>query len=707
MSQALPPKQDMAGSKPVVSPFAVFKRLLPGLLVGLFIILALAADLAPAKKFYFTTERNLLETFFHLEDPDFRLPLQVCGVDDQHVSLPYLLLLKGVHALVPDRLFSMRLVSVSAAVGILVCLYLIGASLWSRRVAVIALFFLVTNPAFLETARAFGYLSLSHLAALLAILLTVISHRRRRWWPWVSLSALTSYLLLYLYSPIRLEAIPLILVWFLIGGDNRWKKVFLFCVVFAGLFAAISAFQRTGETSAILTAFQFQHVGEHAGGEAALVSFARLTRNTSRNAAVLLGYLLNLRRTAFSTGAVTSRLFHSAYIPFWIIGLAVTVIRRRPGNIMVLLMLFFFVLVKLPIADLLPRRLMTIQYPIAFLVGLGMEGVYSSLSRALADRPLRRGIPAAFGVFFIAIGTIETRHFLELSRPQYSVSSEQLSAISDLVLERAEENHRIIFPGKEHPYLLGNRFLVNRLAENHRIGGALFLGYLREALVFHDSFTAVFHRSSSSDYPPGADWALERFPETVSISRIPKTDFKALTFLPPPSVSPNLIAWKKPRVLLSGGPNLEPRPFADDPFFDLEIRPARKGEAPWVIFDFGPDNRRIPRFLAAEPHYDGISARPDLFIREAIISAGTDGEDWEKLGRIRGDKVTRRPFLLYQWNLPGDRPYRYYRLEFFEVNGQPAEAVSLLNFGLFETGKHADGVFEPDRIVPDGGLEYP
>lgn len=701
----------------VKAMFNSFNRLLPVILIGFFVVLSLAADIAPAKKFYFVYETEGMKPFFRLETTDFRGPLPLCPVTYSYSSLPYLLLLKAVHANVADRLLSLRLVSVLTGSAGLICFYLIGKSLLSRSAALVGAFFLVANPAFLETARAFGYVSLSHMTALLAFLFAVIAGRGKKWWLWVLFSAVSSYLLLYLYAPMRLATIPLIILCFVVSGKGWWRKILIYGGVFIGILIGVGFFQSrsVGLVSRIL---QSNYSDEYIGSETSPVVIEQLARHVKMNIPVLFGYLLNLKRTVFTTGwapaAQNSRLFHSAYIPFWIIGLIVCGCRRRRGDIIVLLMLAFFAFSKLPSNGIWPRRMIDILYPLALLAGVGVTAAYSYLARVLSPGPRRIAALLVLCGFLLASGFFEIKHFLfELSRPQYDVPSETLSRIADFLLERLENNQMVVFPYDEHPYLVGNKYLANRLREDHLIRSAppfpgILLRYMQWSLTTGMPLTVVYRAPISEDYSSAIAWANENFPGAIAISGIPGSDFAVFTFSPPASVSPNLIASKKPRIQLSGGPVLEPRPFAADEIyfdfvsyisFDVEIRPSREGEAPWLVFDFGMENRRIPRVLLAAPPGDAISSRPDLFIREAVISAGSDGVNWEVLGRIKGDKVTRRAFHSYQWLFPGDRPFRYYRLEFFADGGRPARSVFLDELGLYESENLLTGVSRSKRIV--------
>ena len=670
-------------------------RMLPVILVGMFIFLALAADLTPAKKYYFNTQRTVVETFSRLEDLDFRSPLPFCGVCSYHESLPYMVLLKTVHSFIPDRLFSLRLVSVFSGAAGLVIFYLIGKSLLSRPAALVAVYFLATNAAYLETARSYGYLSLSYAIALLTVLFGVWGCLKEHWQPWVILSAVSGYLLLYLYAPMRITAIPLVVAGYFISGEERWRKILIFGVVFAVLLFGFSLWQRS-ENGLISSIFQGDRWEEYGG--TAIV----------RNLQPLTGYLFNLGRTTFATDTEGSRLYHSVYLPFWIIGLLVCLLRRRRGHIILLLLMGLIALTRLPTHRLTPRRIVDILYPLALLTGLGMTAAVEYLSRLCTRKRIYQAVLAAGYLFLAGAGLIEVRHFFrDLSRPPHPVTTDELARLADSVLDKVNRYRLIFFPYEDLPYVHGNRYLVNRLTPDRKsiwIPTGYLQGMMEGVTHTNQSFMVVYHRPMPEGFSRAVTWAREHFPESISVYDVPDSSFGLIGFIAPDSISPNLIASLRPRVLISGGKMPEFHSFvvAEEPVYDVEMLTAEAGEPPWIIFDFGEDNRKIPRVLVASPPRDQISARPDLFIREAVISAGSDGENWEELGRLRGDRVTRRPFVAYQWTFPGDRPWRYYRLTFFEQDGRPARSAGLYNLGLYESERHPPAVFHGERLA-DGG----
>lgn len=705
------------------------ERLLPVLLILLFVVLALAADRTPAKKILFSTETKAVWTFFRFDSVDLRNPLPDAVVAYPWQSIPYMLLLRTVHSVVPDRLQASRLASVLAAAAGLVFIYLIARMLTSRWAAAAALFFLVTGSAYVETARAFGYVSFSHAASLLAVLLAVTAEVRGGRWLWVSLSAAASYLLLHVYAPMRVTAIPLIGLIYLTSGRDRWRKLLLFAGVFLSLVVGIGMFQRGGP-GLILRIFQFGRWNEYIGDETTPFIAAQLVKHLREHTPVVLGYLFNLKRVVFTTqwtpGAEYSRLFHSAYIPFWIIGLIVCLIRRRRGDAIVLLMLFALVLSRMVSHGIWPRRFVDVLYPLALLVGVGVTAVFSWMMRFLPGSFRRILPPVLLGGFLLSVGFSEVRHFLSVvSRPPREVSAATLSGIGDFLFGRLEEDHLVTFPYYCHPYVTGNRYLVNRLREEQIVRSVNLTGppgsapslsemltrYMAASILTGKTLTFIHCTPIAEDFREGMDWASQHFPGSVTVSGIADGDFEVLTFTPPVDASPNLIASEKPAIRLSGGPEPAPRPFPKKQInfdywrrasFDVEIRPDQKGGATWMIIDFGEGNLRVPRALLAAPPGDNITVRPELFIRQAVISASVDDRNWEVLGRVRGDRVTHHPGRSYRWPLAGDRPFRYYRLEFFDDAGRPADSVRLLNLWLLESeNRHLEELYGT-RIIELG-----
>jgi len=688
--------------------FALLSRLLPALLIGLFLVLALVADIWLAKKYYFYAEAHGMKAFYRLDNLNWRGPLPLAGGLNQDESLPYLLLLKTVHYFISDRLLCMRLVSISAGAATLIFLYLIGKSLLSRTIALVALYFLVTNPAFLETARAYGYHSLSHMVSILAILFAVLSGRQRFWWWAVSFSAFACFLLLYLYGWMRLVTIPWVIVWYLFSGRGWCRKTLLFCGIFGALIIAIGVFQQ-GDSSIISQVFLTEGWNEYAGTRQSALDIDRFLGHLQHNFPILLGYLFNLKRIEFATEVVQSRISNSAYVPFWIIGLVICGWRRRRGHIMVLLMLAFFALPQLPSNSLMPHRVIFILYPLALLIGSGVTGVYSYVTRFALRQSWNRVVRASFCAFLLVVGVFNTKYFLfELSRPQHAVSPEDLSMIADFILEQGGKNIRVVFPRDFHPYIYGNKYLVNRVTKDYQIRSIdpkSLINVIYMTLIDRTPFLAVFHHPAPEGFAWAIDWAQERFPESTMISSLPNSEFGVFTFMPPPSISPNLLASEKLKVSLSDGLREKPviseaealNNFSDgDPTTWVEIAPFQEGEPPRVIFDFGNNNKRVPRVILASPadHHP----HPELFMRDAIISASPDGKDWEILSWIKGDDD---PWLgmWYQWTFPGEQPFRYYQVEFYEDDGRPAQSVVIGELGLFESERHWIGLVAHEKMA--------
>ncbi len=673
----------------------IFKLWGLALCIGLFVVLALSAEVWPAKKFYFFTEAKGMEVFFRLDNLNFRAPLPGATSTMHYESLPYLLLLKMVRYLISDRLMCMRLVSIFAGIVILICIYLICKLLFSRTVALVALYFLVTNPAFLETARAYGYHSLSHMVAILAILFAIISGRQRFWWWWVSFSAFACCLLLYLYAPLRMATIPLVVVWYVLSGKGWWQKTLLFCGIFGILVIAIGVSQQ--EKASLISQVlitKFSH--EYASANDKVVDINRFLEHLTRNFPILLGYLLNLKRTAFASYVKTSRILAAIYVPFWIIGLVICGFSRRREHIIVLLMLDFFVLPLLPAKALPPRRIIIVLYPLALAIGLGVTSVYSYLIRVLSGKPWSRLAPTILVAFLLAAGLFDIRHYIfELSRPQYEVSSENLSKIANFILERAGEDPFVILYDCA-PYVWGNKYLSNRI--NRYLMSMEYTlpieEYIRISMIVvmneHRPLRVLFHNPPPKGLARAITWAKGHFPESSLSFQISDTEFYVFYFMPPPSISPNLLFSEGPELRLSAGGTGSKETVLNN-FIDgdasswVEISPSRDGETPQVLFDFGSDNERIPRVILAVPA--DYPPRPELFIQKAVVSASSDGDVWETLRKIKGEK-SPRVGTWCQWTLPGERPYRYYRVEFYGDDGRPAQSTVLGDLGLYESQRN-------------------
>lgn len=500
----------------------------------------------------------------------------------------------------------------------------------------------------------------------------------------------------------------------------------MFGGVFVGLLVGIGLFQR-GHSGLILRILQFGRWCEYTGYETRPFIFSQFITHVRIHIPVMLGYLFNLNRIQFVTqwtpGSEYSRLFHSAYIPFWIIGLAVCGLRRKRGDIIVLLMTAWFIFSRLPAHGIWPRRVIDILYPLSLLVGVGVTFFYSCLVRVFAGRNCRRWASVVLGLFLLAVGSSEARLFLfELAPPQPNVSAETLAEVGNFLHNRLKNNHMVTFPYYCNSFVVGNKYLVNRLKGDEIVRSVNIIGpppsfppiwrmltrYMAASILTGKPLTFIHCAPISGDFQPAMDWSNRYFPGALARAEIAEGIFEVLTFNPPADVSTNLIASERPAVRVSGGPVPEPQPFARWELvfdywrrasFNVEIWPSLEGDPPWIVFDFSDDNRKIPRGLLAMPPGDRTSSRPDRFIRQAVISASSDGESWEELRRIRGDRVSTRPWQAYLWTIPGDRPFRYYRLEFFDDDNRPARSVKMSNIWLLESENHYVGELYRIEVV--------
>lgn len=682
--------------------FSIFNRLLPVLLIGLFIILAIAADVWPAKNYYFYSQLCVLETFARLDDFNWTRAFPFNAGYNYAESLPYLLFLKTIQCASSDRLLCMRLTSIAAGTATLIFIYLICNSLFSGIIALLVLFFLVTNPAFLETARAYGYMSLSHMFGILALLFAIISVRNRRWWLWVSLSAFAASLLIYLYAIVRIAVVPLIMAWYLISGRRGWRKLLLFSgAVVLILFAVVILYQVPARDIPKILFTNGYH--EYAGGKDSYIDINNLLKHINRNTYTILGYIFCWRRSEFGTDISRSRLLNSVYLPLWIIGLITCGFKRRPGHIFAILMLLFFVLAPLPAGASPPRHIILVFYPLALLIGIGVYESYLYFIHFSSSKTGKRIVLMMFSIFFLGIGFFDVRYFLfQLSRPKYNVSNEQMFTIAEYILSQ-ENNPMISYSEECLKYVLGNKYLINKLNMGRVMDTTKlkFMHCIYATLEAGNPLLYVHKYPVSEDFRQGIDWTKNQFPENCFISQIPNTELFIFNFSIPDSFSPNLLVSEHPEIRLSAG-TIEDRwsyinNFTDgDPTTEVEIMPSLEDTPPWMILDFGNINKKVPRVIGATMADDNLNSAQ--YFRDIIISTSQNRKDWEILCRLKGE-YNPRPGIWYQWSIPGDRPFQYYRLEFYEADGRPSHLVVIGNFGLFESKRHLLNLIHPEMII--------
>ncbi len=493
------------------------------ILIGVFILLAVVPDLVwPSRKSYFATYTCDFKNFTILHPVPSGSFFAPGGGGQEPYSVIYMGLLRGVYAFVPHRLAAMRALSIACAVGVLWLLYLTARRLLSPPEAGLYLFLLATSPIYLESARAFGYQSLSHLAVILTVYLTVRSGERSGW---AAAAAVSAFSTLALYVTAR-PAAAFPVLYYLLDWRNCWKRLLLYLAVF--VFLVTAAGLAEGRSPAQPWKY-FSSPEEQAGiwpVTAGRVDWSSLGRHLAGNLRRAAGYLLNIERQPFADRESSSRLFSPVYTPFLLLGLGGVWFRRRQGRNAILIMLFLFILLPLASREIQPRRILVSLYPLYLLIVLGLSLAYRLVIRR---RPLFVGLALAA---LLAVGLRDVREFLfRVSRPRLNYSRPELKAVARFVEDNWKAVPHIRYYKEIDELIMGNPYFVPRPEEVSGVAN-IFAEERRDPRRTLEIFSARVGEDLIYLYtdpprridPETVGWAEKTFGEMVRKGRIPGTE---------------------------------------------------------------------------------------------------------------------------------------------------------------------------------------
>lgn len=421
-------------------------------LIGLFVVLAFSADLIwPSRKSYFATYTYGFKNFTVLHPVPADSFFTPGGGGQELYSPLYMSLLRAVYAVIPHRLAAMRVLSVICGALILLVIYRTAVRLFSPATAAVFLFLLATSPIYVESMRAFGYQSLSHLAVALTIFLATKSSLSA-----AAGAAVTVAATLTLYVTARpVAAFPIL--FFALDLGKRWKNLLLYLAVFTFAITAAGLFE--GKPLSYPWGY-LTSPEEQAGLWPVVEGKVRtdyLKEHLGRNAALAAGYLLNLNRRPFADRESSSRLFNPLYTPFFILGLVAVWFQKREGAKTILLTLFLFFLLPLASREIQPRRVLMGIYPLYLLIVLGMGFIY----RLLVRRSRVLGFLSLAGL--AAAGLWDLNEFVfRVSRPRLGYGRAELKAAAAFIRSEWKEVSHIRYFKEIDELIMGNPYFATR-----------------------------------------------------------------------------------------------------------------------------------------------------------------------------------------------------------------------------------------------------
>jgi len=450
------------------SPAARTSALALGGLIALFAALAYAVNLWPLQVNCVEFGAPFLSNFRAL-DMSFPVTpsLRYYWIGSQ--GLPYRSLLyaaaaKAFYACLPYRLLSLRTLSVTASAIGLVCLYQTAALLFSRPIALLYVFLLVTSPKYLDMSRSIGLLPLSNAALAAAAYVTVLSWNNRRVAGKMLLLALLGYATLSLYIPARLILLLPVAI-FALYARSDWKKLILFAVFLAALvLLGDRAFRdvRFSFKDAVLVHPEWLQL-DQAGSVSGRDYLSEVRVRAGFNLKMAARYLGLSRQGLVSPdgerGEAPDRLILPVYIPFLIVGLLVSVWKRKKGDVFLLAWLAIFLGLPLLANVIPPRRIIYALNPINLMVAAGIWYVYSVISKSLAGSRRQRlfRIVAVASLCFAGAWGIGWFVFKE-ARPGYRYSREQLKALASFICEKGRPAKAIRFNRQAEDVIWGNPY---------------------------------------------------------------------------------------------------------------------------------------------------------------------------------------------------------------------------------------------------------
>ena len=654
---------------------------MPVILIALFVLFSCLADLWPVKKTYFfvySTVDDLLTMDLQVH-PAMRYTAGN-GIHSGE-SLLYVLTVKLFHLLIPFRVACLRAVSVCSTVVSLFFLYLTGKRLFSRPVALLFLFLLVTSPIYLESMRAFGFIPLTNTIVVMAIYFFTASLRGRRPCPKLVLSALFGLMTLSLYLPGKLVII-LPVLFFLFFPRKYWPRLLLY--LFLVIIPVMAVDFAAGDV-----VFDIKYALE-ADGEFLMYgpTISCLTDRLQENAALLAGYLLQINRSYFIDPRAEimedsrSRLFNVMYTPFFFIGLGACLwrlFRRKEEGFIAAAWFTIFFLTPLLSTELTPRRFILALNPMYLMIAIGLVTCYRFFRARLPSPVARRYLAGSFLLLLIGTGLCDLHEFFFLvSRPSASYSRKELKKITEMIDKEGRKAAFIVIDETRVADLIwGNPYFARPLIGPDITRKFVYLNQLQDIRAYFppagEGVLYLFSLKGTGQSGEMAD-AIRQWDQddsgALAVSTVAGTGFYTVLSTGGSSVpmpedwAPAGMRHLKSSMdiplrvsseysTVAGGIRL--RDKRPETFWRISNREV--GQPAWIMIDLGPEGERAIRVLRALPREN----HPEEFFRNAELLGSRDGITWKNIASVTQDIVPRGE-QWREWDFKNEEKYRYYKL---------------------------------------------
>jgi len=666
--------------RPARREWAVFIALLAA-----FLGLALGADLLPGRKFYFEAQIARMTPFFEFERLTPALRYYNGNAVGSFRSLPYMLVLKAAHTLVPARLLSLRLVSVAATAVSLVLMFRLASRLFCPGVALLWIFSLVFSPLWLDGMRAYGYLPFTHLFVVLGCVALTLPGEGRRAWIKAAVLALAVYATLSLYLPSHL-IFWLSVIYLLLAPRREGKTLVLFLAFFFGVTVGVD--RLLGDVALNFRDFLLPEIGGEWIMKGPRMDGGLLEGNLFQNAPLLLRPLLSY--SALPLPAIFTALS--------VAGVLLSLCLRRRSNIFALLWLSIFLLSPLTSNAIPFRRIVFAFAPLHLAGALGGWFLFRLAGTALGPAWSRRLLVPSALALLIFLALLSSRSFLrEVSRPDGNPTRESLNYLAAFVLERGETDAQVMYDERIADLVWGNPALADRVSEDlHRRMVAVTPAAARR---FHRSglersprpSIVLYRRSEEEAYRDLPSWAAELTGEEVVRGAVPGTEIEFIILPCPAGLPPELLTQTSAVLRASSShrrresawvrdDNLRNNLTDGDPTQHWAPDPGAQDQAPWVEADFGTGGGRTVRVIGLLPGGDPPSARG--FLRRGELAGSDDGKEWDRIAVIEEENPDPGTGWRF-WIVPNGRALRFYRLTVFDP--PPREFRGLGDLVLYES----------------------
>ena len=674
--------------------------------IGLFISFSILADLWPVKNTYFYVYSRVdgLLTMDLPLNPAMRYA-SGNGIHSTE-SFIYVLVIKLFYLLIPYRFACLRVVSVCSTAISLFFLFKLASVIFCRQIAFLFLFLLITSPIYLESMRAIGFIPLTNMIVIIAAYFFILSLNNKRWAIKIAISALFGLLTLSLYLPGKL-IIMIIAISALIYVKRYWSRLILYLIL---IIAPILILDQVLDDISFDAKYAFQADGEFLMYSPAI---SRLTERLTNNTEMVAGYLLQMGRRPFTepfSGLLEdcrSRLFNIAYTPFFFLGLAICLWKRRSGTIFLLLWFGFFFLGPILSTELSPRRFILALNPIYLLVAVGLWFSYRIISRLIVTPSSMKRFACCSLIFLAGIGGVDLyEFFFQVAKPDHNYSNEQLRDIAKLINSHGKETAAIITDEMTMKDLLwGNPYFDKELISPEIPRKLVYLNKLQNYVTqIPDQEGGILYLypfpDSRKNYTPDdlqlysdIQQVSDNINENIEVFQVPGIEFYSILVKKGNKISDNrikrLTRELDPRLSLEIPLRVSSeystvagaeRIMDNRPITFWRVSNVELGKPAWVVRDFGKGKSRIIKTLKVLPR----QGHPDEFFRNAELFGSNDGQNWEAITPIV-QALLPSSVDWQEWKFVNDRSYRFYKLMIYD--GYTGKGEYFLSLGELRLGK--------------------